>query len=417
MLRHLRRLFVLTCLSSLALVLAAAAPAGAVCDPDGLQSSGAVYRICMPAPGQWNGRLVIWAHGYVAFFEPVVIPENQLRLPDGTYLPDLVNSLGYAFATTSYSVNGLAVRQGLADVIDLVSIFTDLKGPARRVYLVGASEGGLITTLGVEQRPDVFSGGLATCGPIGSWPRQINYVGDGRVVFDYFYPGLIPAEVTQIPPELIASWPTHYATRIRPVIFAPANLSKTREYMRVAKLPADPLNFWPTAERSILDVLTFNIVGTNDATEKIGGQPFDNVRRIYFGSSNDLLLNFSVERIAADPAALTEMRAHYDTTGVLRRPLVTLHTLLDQQVPYWHELLYTGKVVASGSVGQFASLPVNRYGHCNFTPAEVLTAFGLLVLKTEGLSLTNVAGALKSSESVAEFDRLAAKHGLLARPR
>ena len=50
-------------------------------------------------------------------------PEDQLYLPDGTYIPDAANLLGYAFATTSYSVNGLAIKQGLADLADLVSIF------------------------------------------------------------------------------------------------------------------------------------------------------------------------------------------------------------------------------------------------------------------------------------------------------
>src|SRR5262245_53516580 len=80
-----------------------AAAAVSTCDPDGAQASGAIYRICMPAT--WNGDLVIYAHGYVGFNEPVAIPEDQLSLPDGTSVPELVNSLGFAFATTSYSTN------------------------------------------------------------------------------------------------------------------------------------------------------------------------------------------------------------------------------------------------------------------------------------------------------------------------
>src|SRR5262245_58972433 len=116
-------------------LLASAARSEAVCDPDRTQASGAVYRICMPEPSEWNGRLVIFAHGYVAFNEPVGIPEDQLMLPDGTSLPDLVNALGFAFATTSYAQNGTAVRQGLADVEDLVHVFQDEKGFVKKVYL------------------------------------------------------------------------------------------------------------------------------------------------------------------------------------------------------------------------------------------------------------------------------------------
>ena len=108
--------------------------------------------------------------------------------------PDAANSLGYAFATTSYSVNGLAIKQGLPDLVDLVNIFRTQHPTLKRVVLVGVSEGGLITTLATEQYPTVFNGGVAACGPIGDFRGQINYVGDFRVVFDYFFPGLDPRQ-------------------------------------------------------------------------------------------------------------------------------------------------------------------------------------------------------------------------------
>ena len=144
----------------------------------GYQASGAVYAICMPAT--WNGDLVIFAHGYVAPSEPWSKFVEQLTLPDGTTLPGLVNNLGFAFATTSYSANGLAVLPGVQDIKDLVDIFKAKNSGTHHVYLTGASEGGLVTTLAVERFPTVFSGGLATCGPIGDFRKQINYWGDFR---------------------------------------------------------------------------------------------------------------------------------------------------------------------------------------------------------------------------------------------
>jgi hypothetical protein len=388
--------------------------AAAACDPDRRQASGAIYRICMPEPGRWNGSLVVWAHGYVAFNRPVAIPEDQLRLPDGTPLATIVNGLGFAFATTSYSVNGLAVRQGLADVIDLVGIFESTKGAARRTYLVGASEGGLITALGVEQRPDVFDGGLATCGPIGDFERQFGFLGDFRVLFDYYYPGLLPGIPTQIPADLIENWTTHFANVIQPVIFAPANQARTRELIRVADLPFDPANFAATAAVSLHDALWYNVFATNDATEKIGGQTFDNTRRLYLGSSNDFQLNRRVRRIRQDPAARAEVRAHYNTTGRLQRPLVTLHTLRDQQVPAWHEALYLGKVIARGAADKLVAIPIDRYGHCNFTAAEVLIAFNILVLKAEHRLLLAATGGLLPPPARAELEVLAKRQGLVA---
>jgi hypothetical protein len=403
----------LSCLSLAGLAAATPETAIAVCDPDGHQVSGAVYRICMPPAGLWNGDLVIWAHGYVAFNRPVAIPEDQLRLPDGTSIPDIANGLGYAFATTSYSVNGTAVRQGLADVVDLVSVFEGAKGPVGHVYLTGASEGGLITTLATEQRPDLFSGGLAACGPIGSFPGQVGYYGDFRVLLDYYFPRLLPGSAIQIPPALISNWDAYYSSVVRPAMFAPINLGKTLELIRVAHVPTDPnpANFWASAERSLRDALWYNVFATNDAIEKLGGQPFDNRRTLYLGSSNDLFLNFRVKRYSADPVAVAEMRSHYDTTGVLGRPLVTLQTLYDQQVPSWQQSVYTLKVAASGSLDQLIPLTIDRYGHCNFTPAEVLVSFVLMVLKSEGVLLENAERALPLS-SRREFRRLTRQHGL-----
>src|SRR5512139_4077835 len=153
---------------------------------EGTQKSGAVYRICMPPPPlAWNGDLVVYAHGYVPDLgQPLAIPEGQLYLPNlpglpDVYIPDLSNGMGYAFAVTSYSANGLAVTEGVADVRDLVRVFKLMVGPANvnHVYLVGASEGGLVTTLAIEKFPDVFSGGLAACGPVGDLRKQIEYWG------------------------------------------------------------------------------------------------------------------------------------------------------------------------------------------------------------------------------------------------
>ena len=58
---------------------------------NGTQSSGAIYRICMPQ--EWNHDLVVFARGYVSPYEPVGIHDDQLVLPDGTSVPGIVNSL------------------------------------------------------------------------------------------------------------------------------------------------------------------------------------------------------------------------------------------------------------------------------------------------------------------------------------
>ncbi len=355
---------------------AAATSTSSVCEPDGVQPGGAIYRICMPS-GSWNGDLVIYAHGYVPYnVEPLAIPENQLRLPNGTSLPELVNSLGFAFAATSYRTNGLAVKDGVEDLVELVDVFiyTATHGVPNHIYLTGVSEGGLITTLAIEQRPDVFDGGLAACGPIGDFHKQIDYFGDFRVLFDYFFPGLLPGDPISVPQSLIDNWPSYYATTIRPAILDPANADKVDQLLRVSNAPYIS-GVTSTIETSIYDALMYNVLATNDGIAKLGGQPFDNQGRVYSGSNDDMHLNLTVRRFSADQAALDEIEAHYQTTGLLTVPLVTLHTTLDQQVPYWHEPLYRVKVILNDSLALHRHGEIDRYGHCYFEAGEVLGAF------------------------------------------
>ena len=112
-------------------------------------------------------------------------------------------------------------------------------------------------------------------------------------------------------------------------------------------------------------MLTYNIVGTTDARQKLGGNPFGNRFTWYFGSSNDLRLNLLVRRFSASPAALQAL-GNYETSGNLSIPLVTLHTTRDDLVPFGHELLYLPKVDLFDR-GRFLPIPWTVTGHCRFT--------------------------------------------------
>jgi pimeloyl-ACP methyl ester carboxylesterase len=373
----------------------------------GIHANGAVYLICMPPA--WNGDLVIYAHGYVAAGEPVAIPWDQLVLPDGTAIPEIINGLGYAFATTSYSLNGLAIIQGVAEVTDLVSVFGAIAGDPNHTYLVGASEGGLITTLAVEQRPDVFAGGVAACGPIGDFRKQINYLGDFRVVFDYFFPGVLPGSPVDIPAEVMENWDTLYAPQVLQAI--QSKPGKTQQLLRVTRAPTDPFDRM-TIMDTVEGVLWYNVFATNDGVAKLGGQPFDNLTRWYWGSKNDFRLNRKVARFGADPAAQAELESRYQTSGVLASPLVSLHTTGDPIVPYWHATLYRLKALAGGSRRQHTNIPILRYGHCNFKVSEVLVAFSLMVLKSSGQPLDNTMDVLPDQASRLEFQNLAEEFGV-----
>jgi hypothetical protein len=389
----------------------ATARAESVCDPDSLQASGSIYRICMPASG-YNGILVVWAHGFQDAGTPVSIPENQLCV-NGFCLNELVNDLGFAFATNSYSKTGLAILEGKADIVDLVNVFTSQKGKPSKVYLVGASEGGIITALNLEQRPDVFSAGLAACGPVGHFPYQINYFGDARATFEYFFPGLIPGDPFHPDPGLTGVWSDFYEQMVKPIVFNPANRRQLDQWVTVAQLPFDADDYLATVEQSVRDVLRFSVVNITDAEMTLGGFPFDNRFRWYGGSDNDLLLNLSVVRVSADPAAVTQMNAFYTTTGILARPLITLHTLRDQQAPFFHEQLYDLKTLLSGSLfTRHLNIPIDRFGHCNFTRDEALFAFAVTLLYDGLLDFVSGTASYLTPSELSAFESRARAAGL-----
>jgi hypothetical protein len=59
--------------------------------------------------------------------------------------------------------------------------------------------------------------------------------------------------------------------------------------------------------------------------------------------------------------------------------VVTLHTSDDPVVPVAQAGLYAVKVAATGAAARLQQRTVDRFGHCAFTPAELISAFNALV--------------------------------------
>jgi len=338
--------------------------------------AGGTWLICVP-PAGWNGDLFVFAHGYIPAGAPLDF--YHLTTIGETPLPYVVLGLGYAFAATTYGENGL-VRGGVDDLVGLTEYFWGM-APLERghTFLVGASEGGLMTTLAVEQAPESFSGGLAVCGPIGSFRKQIDHFEDFRVLFDYFYPRVLPPSPLEVPEELMADWETMYAPKVLDALAAHPRVAA--QLIATSKAAIDPANP-ATVGDTTLGVLWYSVFATNDAISKLGGNPFGNKTRWYWGSANDRRLNMRVQRFAANPVALSALQA-FETSGLLNRPLVTMHTTGDPVVPFWHEILYTMKAAVRGP-GKVIPIPISAYGHCNFTSEQVMAGFGLLVWAATG---------------------------------
>jgi hypothetical protein len=344
-------------------------------------SGPAEYVVCMPPANSYNGDMILFAHGYIAQGSPE--PEtwlSQLELPDGTALPTLLNGNGFGFAASSFSTDGLAILTGIQDTKALINVIGGLGIPVQKYFVTGASEGGLVAAKSIEEDPGSYAGGLAVCGPVGSFQKQLNYFGDVRVLFDYFFPGVLTSAggtAIDIPPFLIENWFTVYEPAVIEAVNS--NPLATLQLVSAAQIEIglNPSN----AASAIADVLWYNVFATSNAQAALGGNPYDNTKTVYKGSFDDAKLNRLVERYAATGTALNNIATLYETTGLLHDPLVTLHTLADPIVPFWQEPLYAAKVLSQHSIAELVEVPAFAYGHCNVNGAQAETALSVLLLK------------------------------------
>ncbi len=386
-----------------------------------------------PYPG-FNGDLVIFAHGYVDARTPDgAIPWDQLAV-GGVSLPALVmGQMHAAFAVTSYPHNGLSVVEGVEAVRELALTIRAMPGiTIQHVYVVGASEGGLVTALAIEQNPNgMYAGGVSTCGPIGDFKQQVNYWGDFRVAYDYYFlkptPAVGPAlPVTPIsvdPTYTIANWgefdPLHpekagvLQQQVYGAIAARPDLAV--KLVKTGKAPYDTADPTTTIPATILGILDYNVRATNQARAELSGNPnayltpnvgnpYGNAGR-WIGTWTDFALNAWVQsghdKFTANQAALAAINAGYQTSGHLNAPLVTLHTTGDPIVPFWHELYYALKAWGSGNGLKLFSIPVQRYGHCAFTAEEAAFAYLVMVYKATGVLPTFPAIAPSAADGLA----------------
>jgi hypothetical protein len=231
-------------------------------------------------------------------------------------------------------------------------------------------------------------------------------------LFDYFYPNVFPFGVLDVPADAHEHWdgPEGFKAKIAAAVHD--DLGAITQVFDVARMTCDAGNH-ETAANCAQDILAYSVFGTNDLLETADGWPVSNEETEYRGSEDDAALNAGVERYEAGPAASAYRHRYYRPSGLLQRPLVTLHTTRDPGVPYRHELRYFSRAALLGTHDLLTVLPVDRAGHCEFTAEEVLGGFGALWLKSDSdlvLALVDPLEALHDvidvgagAERVAEF--------------
>jgi len=98
----------------------------------------------------------------------------------------------------------------------LLGQFANRYGAPTRTFVLGISMGGAIGLKLTETYPDQIDGSLLVSGVVGGSRAEVNYIGDVRVLWDYFYPGTIPGSLFDVPQgadEVNAGIARYQATR------------------------------------------------------------------------------------------------------------------------------------------------------------------------------------------------------------
>jgi len=398
--------------SVLTLVLGASSAAFATHSPSAQREVIGEYNKAQYAlflPYRWNGDLVVYAHGFI---DPAV---KAVALPDtapvdvAPWVVELRERLlqaGAAAAYSSYSQRGWAKNDGAQRTRELRPLFSWYFSVPDRTYVIGRSLGALTTMLlvekyAIESSPSIsilgislggisdraIDGALALCGPVGGGRKQTDYVAHTRALFDFFYPigvdgkPVIPGDVLHVPAGLDYS-----STSLQVQAIVGAILANPQAAVALASIDQVelPWTSFPELINTIVRVLGYNILGTNDLLARTGGaSPFENRSVTYTGlGAYDAVVNAGVDRFAGSTQAFNYLKAYYQPTGNLKANVLTLHTTLDPDVPFTHEQALKDIVVRytnDSTPNKLAQQNYNRYGHCNFTPAETVDAFFRLV--------------------------------------
>ncbi|MCW5637263.1 MAG: alpha/beta hydrolase [Rubrivivax sp.] len=338
--------------------------------------NGAGYRI--EVPSNWNGKLVMWAHGYRGTGLELTVDNHPLRA--------FLVASGYAWAASSYSKNDYDPAQGAKDTHALTQRFNGLVGKPSHVYITGASMGGHVTGIVAEQWPKSYVGAMPVCGVLGDYE-----------LFDFFLDFNVAAQTLS---GVGRTFPygADYLTTTVPATKAGlgpafpfalnANGQNFKNLVQLRSGGVRPLFeqgwlFWNAVAGDFL----FGLGVGNGTLPRAPGFVLQNSDVVYQFDTNpaltaaENLFNQTVQRVTADPQARRNngIANVPPTTGDLRIPTLTLHTLGDLFVPFHMEQEYARRVAAKGNAHNLVQRATRDYGHCTFTGPELVQTFTDLV--------------------------------------
>jgi hypothetical protein len=340
------------------------------------------YKIVVPET--WNGDLVLWNHGLT--LAPVG-PVSDLGPLAAVQLAQ-----GYAVAASSYRMPGWALFKTNEDLEALYSVFAEKVGTPERVFVTGASLGGLVTAAALEGA-DIGNvvGALSLCGAVAG-SRNWDGALDARLGYD----AICAAEpAAALPggafglPEGSTLTSTQLAQRVHACfgILAPPAARTPAQQQRLAafrSLTSLPENFVLT----VMGYTTFVMSDLVHDHDKLKGRLGVGNADVFYG---DPVIDDTIARVSPHPGAATRLHENFTPTGdVGDTKIVALHTDKDGLVLVENEREYAEVVPETNLTTAVAVEAVPS--HCQFTGGETLAAWESLRVWVAGAPQPTAAG-------------------------
>lgn len=363
-----------------------AVPAGTRC-LSGRDSAGAFYVIAVPP--QWNGTLVMHAHGGPNLGEP-----RMERSVEDLGRWAITVKAGYAWAGSSYRQGGVAVRAAAEDTERLRRIFVQHVAKPRHTLLHGQSWGANVAAVGASMFTDdgagrpPYDGVLLTSGVLAGGTRSYDFRLDLRVIYQALcgnhpradepaYPlwmglpagsKLSSADLRQRVNECLAlDKPAAQRT--------PEQQRKVQTIVDVLKIPAS----------SIPGHLAWGTFHFQEIAQRNGGRSvFGNIGASYRGSPDDTGLNAAVGRYAADPQAVAAFGADTDPDGRIPVPVLTVHGIGDPTAFVEMDDSFRATMEKAGTAGHLVQTFTHHDTHSYLADAVYPTLLEALGRWTQG---------------------------------
>ncbi len=357
---------------------------------------GAAYHVEVPA--NWNGKLVMYAHGYAGEGLTLSVTDVPIRR-------HLIQA-GYAWAASSYSKNSYDVRAGVEDTNALALAFNKIAALNARplavpskVYIIGHSMGGHVTAAAVEDETYAtannkmkYNAALPMCGVVGDRELFNTFAAEqmaaqtltGYASNPYFSWSTIKSNVftTLLPGFPFSAWAPSapLGTQYQSVV---QNLTGgARPIFDIGFLQGGSFiypYFYFGVNPVDLGILTKQVYDTNEYNGPNATLPYT----VDGDATTSLAINTGAQIVTADPLVNPLRRDGLRwiplVNGQFHVPVLTMHTLGDLFVPFRMEQVYRKRAVAQGTQANLVQRAIRGAKHCDFTIAEQVAGFDAMV--------------------------------------